>query len=53
MDKEPAIFVGVDWAIVEHQVCMVGLDSRIQNAESCGLTSPARNPPPHILPTDQ
>ena len=32
MDKEPAIFVGVDWAIVEHQVCMVGLDSRIQNA---------------------
>jgi transposase len=32
MDKEPAIFVGVDWASVEHQVCMVGPDGPVQRA---------------------
>jgi transposase len=32
MDKEPAIFVGVDWASTEHQVCMIGPDGPVQRA---------------------
>jgi transposase len=32
MDKEPAIFVGVDWASTEHQVCMIGPSGPVQRA---------------------
>jgi transposase len=32
MDKEPTIFVGVDWASTEHQVCMIGPAGPIQGA---------------------
>lgn len=32
MDKEPTIFVGVDWASVEHQVCMLGPAGPVQRS---------------------
>jgi transposase len=32
MDSEPALFVGVDWASTEHQVCVLGPDGPIQKA---------------------
>ena len=32
MEKEPTVFVGVDWASVEHQVCRVGPDGPVQRA---------------------
>ena len=32
MEKEPAIFVGVDWASTEHQVCMIGPSGPVQRA---------------------
>ncbi len=32
MEKEPTVFVGVDWASVEHQVCLVGPDGPVQRA---------------------
>lgn len=32
MDKEPTVFVGVDWASVEHQVCLVSPDGPVQRA---------------------
>jgi len=32
MDEEPTVFVGVDWASVEHQVCLVGQDGPVQRA---------------------
>jgi transposase len=32
MDKEPAIFVGVDWASTEHQVCVIGPSGPVQRA---------------------
>ena len=28
MEQEPTMFVGVDWASPEHQVCMMGLPAR-------------------------
>ena len=32
MEKEPAIFVGVDWASTEHQVCIIGPSGPVQRA---------------------
>ncbi|MGH1559620.1 hypothetical protein ACRAWD_21995 [Caulobacter segnis] len=32
METEPALFVGVDWASTEHQVCVLGPDGPIQKA---------------------
>ena len=32
MEKEPTIFVGVDWASTEHQVCMIGPSGPVQRA---------------------
>lgn len=32
MEKEPTVFVGVDWASVEHQVCLVRPDGPVQRA---------------------
>jgi hypothetical protein len=32
MEKEPAIFVGVNWASTEHQVCMIGPSGPVQRA---------------------
>ena len=30
MDTEPLVFVGIDWASTEHQVCLIGADSPVQ-----------------------
>jgi endonuclease III len=30
MDIEPLVFVGIDWASTEHQVCLMGADSPVQ-----------------------
>ena len=32
MNKEPILFVGVDWASKEHQVCIIGADTPQQKA---------------------
>jgi len=32
MDNEPTVFVGVDWASTEHQVCVLGPDGPMQRA---------------------
>jgi transposase len=32
MDKEPDIFVGVDWASTDHQLCMIGPSGPVQRA---------------------
>lgn len=32
MDTEPLVFVGIDWASTEHQVCLIGTDSPVQRA---------------------
>jgi transposase len=32
MDAEPLVFVGIDWASTEHQVCLTGADSPVQRA---------------------
>ncbi len=32
MDTEPLIFVGIDWASTEHQVCLTGIGEPIQRA---------------------
>ncbi len=32
MNEEPTVFVGVDWASVEHQVCLIGPDGPVQRA---------------------
>jgi transposase len=32
MDAEPLVFVGIDWASTEHQVCLAGADGPIQRA---------------------
>lgn len=32
MDSEPTLFVGVDWASTEHQVCVLGSEGAIQRA---------------------
>jgi transposase len=32
MDTEPLVFVGIDWASTEHQVCLTGADSPVQRA---------------------
>lgn len=32
MESEPTLFVGVDWASTEHQVCVLGPDGPIQKA---------------------
>jgi transposase len=32
MNKEPTLFVGVDWASKEHQVCVIGADTPQQKA---------------------
>lgn len=30
MEPEPIVFVGVDWASTEHQVCLIGPDGPVQ-----------------------
>lgn len=32
MDMEPFVFVGIDWASTEHQVCLIGTGEPIQRA---------------------
>jgi hypothetical protein len=32
MDAEPLVFVGIDWASTEHQVCLNGANGPIQRA---------------------
>jgi len=32
MEQEPTVFVGIDWASEEHQVCVIGPDGPIQRA---------------------
>jgi hypothetical protein len=32
MDSEPTLFVGVDWASTEHQVCVLGPSGPLQRA---------------------
>ena len=32
MNTEPLVFVGIDWASTEHQVCLLGADSPVQRA---------------------
>jgi transposase len=32
MDAEPLVFVGIDWASTEHQVCLTGADGPIQRS---------------------
>jgi transposase len=32
MDTEPLVFVGIDWASTEHQVCLIGADSPVHRA---------------------
>jgi transposase len=32
MDAEPLVFVGIDWASTEHQVCLTGADGPVQRA---------------------
>ena len=39
MDKEPTICVGVDWAGIEHQVCVLGPASPVQRRLKTRTTS--------------
>ncbi len=32
MDTEPLVFVGIDWASTEHQVCLTGAGDPVQRA---------------------
>ena len=32
MDTEPFVFVGIDWASTEHQVCLTGTGDPVQRA---------------------
>ena len=32
MDTEPLVFVGIDWASTEHQVCLTGTGDPVQRA---------------------
>ena len=32
MDAEPVVFVGIDWASTEYQVCLTGADGPVQRA---------------------
>ena len=32
MDTEPLVFVGIDWASTEHQVCLTGIGDPVQRA---------------------
>jgi hypothetical protein len=42
MDKEPTVFVGVDWASVEHQVCLLSPDGPAERAStSISIMRPA------------